>query len=145
VALAQEEGGTIRCGGGPPATLPERVAGGFYVDPTVVTGLAMGCRTNPEEIFGPVGTVTPFDDEAEAVRLANASSYGLAASLWTENLTRAHRVAEQVRCGTIWVNCWLLRDLRVPFGGMGSSGVGREGGEEALRFFTEPQNVCLRL
>lgn len=145
VALAQEEGGTIRCGGGPPATLPERVAGGFYVDPTVVTGLTMGCRTNQEEIFGPVVTVTPFDDEAEAVRLANASSYGLAASLWTENLTRAHRVAEQVRCGTIWVNCWLLRDLRVPFGGMGSSGVGREGGEEALRFFTEPKNVCLRL
>lgn len=145
VALAREEGGTVLCGGGPPEGLDPRVAGGYFVAPTVVEGLPMDCRTNQEEIFGPVVTVTPFADDADAVRLANDSRYGLAASVWTESLSRAHRVAEQVHCGTIWVNCWLLRDLRVPFGGMGQSGVGREGGEEALRFFTEPKNICLRL
>ena len=90
-------------------------------------------------------TVMPFRDEAHAIELANDSPYGLAASVWTNNLTRAHRVAEQVQCGTIWVNCWLFRDLRVPFGGMRQSGVGREGGDEAIRFFTEPKNVCIKL
>jgi aminomuconate-semialdehyde/2-hydroxymuconate-6-semialdehyde dehydrogenase len=145
VALAREEGGQVLCGGGVPRELPERVRGGFFVEPTVISGLSMSCRTNQEEIFGPVVTVTPFDDEAEAVALANQSTYGLAASLWTNDLRRAHRVAEAVACGTIWVNTWLLRDLRVPFGGMNKSGVGREGGDEALRFFTEPKNVCVAL
>ena len=103
------------------------------------------CRVNQEEIFGPVVTVAPFDSEAEAVEIANSVEYGLSATLWTDNLSRAHRVADLLEAGTVWVNCWMLRDLRVPFGGMKSSGVEREGGDEALRFFTEPKNVCVKL
>jgi aminomuconate-semialdehyde/2-hydroxymuconate-6-semialdehyde dehydrogenase len=98
-----------------------------------------------EEIFGPVVTITPFDTEEEALMMANATEYGLASVLWTENLTRAHRMAGLIRAGIVWINCWLLRDLRTPFGGVKSSGVGREGGLEALRFFTEPKNVCIKL
>ncbi|MEO8199656.1 MAG: aldehyde dehydrogenase [Gemmatimonadota bacterium] len=143
IALAREEGGTVLCGGGPPESLPERCRHGFFVRPTVITGLGPECRVNQEEIFGPVVTITPFRDEAQVVGYANGTQYGLAASIWTSDLARAHRVAEQVACGTIWVNCWLLRDLRVPFGGMKNSGVGREGGDEAIRFFTEPKNVCV--
>ena len=145
VALAREEGGTILCGGGPPDKLPARCRDGFFALPTVISGLGPGCRVSQEEIFGPVVTIAPFRDEAEAIALANSSEYGLAASLWTRDLTRAHRVAEQVACGTIWINTWLMRDLRVPFGGMKNSGVGREGGDEAIRFFTEPKNVCVAL
>lgn len=145
VALARKEGGSILCGGARPAALPERCAAGFFLEPTVIAGLGPDCRVNQEEIFGPVVTVMPFDDEAEAVALANGTPYGLAATLWTESLGRAHRVAERLEAGTVWVNCWMLRDLRVPFGGMKSSGVGREGGEEALRFFTEPKNVCIEV
>lgn len=145
IALARDEGGTILTGGAPPSSLPDRCRNGFFVAPTVITGLGPACQVNQEEIFGPVVTVQPFRGEDEAVRLANDSKYGLAASLWTGNLTRAHRVAEQVACGTIWVNTWLFRDLRVPFGGMKQSGVGREGGDEAIRFFTEPKNICIAL
>ncbi len=145
VKLAVEEGGVVRCGGArwtPPAG---RCENGFFYRPTVVTGLAPECRVNQEEIFGPVVTIMPFDTEAEAVAIANSVEYGLSATLWTQNLTRAHRVADLLEAGTVWVNCWLLRDLRVPFGGMKSSGVEREGGDEALRFFTEPKNVCVKL
>ncbi len=145
IALAREEGGTIVCGGGAPANLPDRCRDGYFIAPTVITGLGMECRTNQEEIFGPVVTITPFQNDDDAIALANQSSYGLAASVWTESLSRAHRLAEEVQCGTIWVNTWLLRDLRVPFGGMRHSGVGREGGDEAIRFFTEPKNVCIKL
>jgi aminomuconate-semialdehyde/2-hydroxymuconate-6-semialdehyde dehydrogenase len=144
VALARQEGGEILCGGSPPEGLPERCRGGFFMSPTVVTRLSPGSRVNQEEIFGPVVTVTPFRTEDEVVEWANSTPYGLAASVWTRDLARAHRVAERIQSGTVWVNCWMLRDLRVPFGGMKSSGVGREGGVEALRFFTEPKNVCIR-
>lgn len=145
IALAQEEGGTIRAGGRAATGLPERCRDGWFIEPTIITGLGPGCRVNQEEIFGPVVTVQGFSTDAEAIGLANDSAYGLAASVWTSNLTRAHRVAEAVACGTVWVNCWLLRDLRVPFGGMKQSGVGREGGEEAIHFFTEAKNVCVAL
>jgi len=144
VSLAREEGGEIACGGQPPAKLPERCRDGFFLEPAVITGLGPGCRVNQEEIFGPLVTVIPFEDEEEAVAWANATPYGLAASIWTRDLARAHRMAEQIVAGTIWINCWLVRDLRVPFGGMKQSGVGREGGDEALRFYTEPKNVCIR-
>ena len=144
VNLAKEEGGTVVCGGHA-VQLTGRCAGGYFMEPTVITGLSNSCRTNQEEIFGPVVTIMPFDSEEEAIRYANDSTYGLAATIWTENLKKAHRVAAEVKCGIIWVNCWLLRDLRTPFGGMNQSGVGREGGWEALRFFTEQKNICIRL
>ena len=121
----------------------DRCRDGYFFPPTVITGLPVACRVNREEIFGPVVTITPFDNEEEVIGYANDTEYGLASSVWTQNLNRAHRVAEQIHTGTVWVNCWLVRDLRVPFGGMKQSGVGREGGEEALRFFTEPKNVCI--
>src|SRR5690606_23202104 len=130
--------------GGEPVRVGGRCAGGWFVAPTVIEGLANDCATNQEEIFGPVVTLIPFEDEAEAVALANGTGYGLAASLWTTDLSRAHRCASALEFGIVWVNCWLLRDLRTPFGGVKNSGVGREGGFEALRFFTEAKNVCIR-
>ena len=142
---ARRDGGRILCGGGPPkAPVSERCRGGFFVEPTVIVDLPIESRVNREEIFGPVVTVTPFKTEDEVVAWANGTDYGLAASVWTESLPRAHRLAERIASGTIWINCWMLRDLRVPFGGMKRSGLGREGGEEALRFFTEPKNVCIQ-
>jgi aminomuconate-semialdehyde/2-hydroxymuconate-6-semialdehyde dehydrogenase len=143
VDLARKEGGKVALGGKAPESINERCRDGYFFQPTVITGLPVSCRTNREEIFGPVVTITPFDSEEEVIKYANDSDYGLASSIWTQNLTRAYRVAEQINTGTVWVNCWLVRDLRVPFGGMKQSGVGREGGEEALRFFTEPKNVCI--
>ncbi len=143
VDLAREEGGHILLGGFRPAPPNERCSDGYFFPPTVITDLPVSCRVNREEIFGPVVTITPFDDEEEVIRYANDVEYGLSSSVWTQNLSRAHRVAEQIHAGTVWINCWLVRDLRVPFGGMKQSGVGREGGEEALRFFTEPKNVCI--
>jgi len=144
VDLAQSEGGTVLCGG-KRVVVEGRCAGGFFIEPTVIVGLGPDCRTNREEIFGPVVTIQVFDTEAEALALANATEYGLAASLWTSDVNRAHRFSAQLESGIVWVNTWLLRDLRTPFGGVKHSGVGREGGWEALRFFTEPQNVCIDL
>jgi len=145
IQLAREEGGTIVTGGKSPSGLPAALQGGFYLEPTVILDLDRNCRVLQEEIFGPVVTITPFDSIEEAIRLANGSRYGLSASVWTSDLTKAHRVAAAIECGTVWVNTWLLRDLRVPFGGMKESGVGREGGLESLRFFTEAKNVCIKL
>lgn len=144
IELAKAEGGEIICGG-KQVRVSGRCANGYFVEPTVIVGLDQQCRTNQEEIFGPVVTIMPFDTEDEAIRFANSNAYGLSATLWTENLKRAHRVAHQIKSGIIWVNCWLLRDLRTPFGGMKQSGVGREGGWEALHFFTETKNVCIKL
>lgn len=146
VRLALEEGGTLanRAASDALKSLPPRCAGGFFHPPTVITGLPHNCRTQQEEIFGPVVTVSPFDSEEHALEMANSTAYGLSASVWTSDLSRAHRVAERIAAGTVWINCWLVRDLRVPFGGVRHSGVGREGGDEALRFFTEPKNVCVK-
>ena len=143
IAIAKEEGGTILCGGN--AVKPDgRCAYGYFIEPTIIEGLDQNCKTNQDEIFGPVVTIQPFDTEEEAIALANATNYGLAASIWTQDISKANRVASKVQSGIIWVNCWLVRDLRTPFGGMKNSGVGREGGWEALRFFTEAKNVCVQ-
>lgn len=144
IELAKQEGGEILVGGAR-ESLEGRCKEGFFIQPTVIEGLDYACRTNQEEIFGPVVTLTPFDTEEEVILMANSTEYGLAATIWTENLKRAHRVAHKVKSGIVWVNCWLLRDLRTPFGGMKQSGVGREGGFEVLRFFTEEQNICIKL
>ena len=139
IDLAKQEGGTIVTGG-------NRVdRPGYFLEPTIVTGLGCDCRVLQEEIFGPVVTITPFDDEEEAVRFANSTRYGLSATVWTRDLSRAHRVAAALDSGTVWINCWLLRDLRVPFGGMKESGLGREGGFDSLMFFTEAKNVCVKI
>ena len=145
VALAKEEGGEILAGGKRPAELPERVRGGYFLEPTVIAGLDCSRRCMQEEIFGPVVTVTPFDSPEEAIAYANSTRYGLSSSVWTRDLQKAHRVAAAIDTGTVWVNTWLLRDLRVPFGGMKESGVGREGGFDSLDFFTEAKNVCIKL
>ena len=143
IELAKEEGGTVLTGG-ERVILPAPYHEGYYVRPTVIEGLAYDCRTNQEEIFGPVVTIMPFDTEDEVLMMANSTEYGLAATLWTSDLKRAHRMADQIESGIVWVNAWLVRDLRTPFGGVKSSGVGREGGWEALRFFTEPKNVFIK-
>jgi aminomuconate-semialdehyde/2-hydroxymuconate-6-semialdehyde dehydrogenase len=143
VELAKEEGGTVLCGG-KRAIIDCEFAEGYYLEPTVIEGLPHTCRTNQEEIFGPVVTIMPFDTDEEALMIANSTKYGLASSIWTSDLKRAHRVARDLQTGIAWINCWLLRDLRTPFGGVKSSGVGREGGFEAFDFFTEPKNVCIR-
>lgn len=137
--LAKQEGGTLLTGG-------RRVdRPGYFMEPAVITGLGCDRRVLQEEIFGPVVTITPFDDDDEAIAFANSTRYGLSATVWTRDLQRAHRVAAELHAGTVWINCWLLRDLRVPFGGMKDSGVGREGGFESLAFFTEAKNVCVKL
>jgi aminomuconate-semialdehyde/2-hydroxymuconate-6-semialdehyde dehydrogenase len=144
IELARNEGGTILTGG-KSVSLDGRCADGWFIEPTVIEGLPHDCRTNQEEIFGPVATMIPFDTEDEVLAYANSVRYGLSATVWTENLSRAHRVAGALESGIVWVNCWLLRDLRTPFGGMKDSGVGREGGFEALRFFTEEKNICIKI
>jgi aminomuconate-semialdehyde/2-hydroxymuconate-6-semialdehyde dehydrogenase len=143
VDLAREEGGTVLTGGHR-VHLDAPFDNGYYIAPTVIEGLAFNCRTNMEEIFGPVVTLTPFDTEEEVLAMANATEYGLSATLWTSDLKRAHRMANELQSGIVWINSWLVRDLRTPFGGMKNSGVGREGGWEALRFFTEAKNVFVK-
>jgi aminomuconate-semialdehyde/2-hydroxymuconate-6-semialdehyde dehydrogenase len=144
IDTAKQEGGKILCGGRS-VKLEGRCANGYFIEPTVIEGLGPECQTNQEEIFGPVVTLQSFKTEEEALALANATQYGLAATVWTSNVTRANKVAAKVESAIIWVNCWLLRDLRTPFGGLKNSGVGKEGGWEALRFFTESKNVCIEL
>jgi aminomuconate-semialdehyde/2-hydroxymuconate-6-semialdehyde dehydrogenase len=144
IDLARAEGGRVLCGGNA-LQPPGRCEHGWFVAPTVIEGLGPQTRTNTEEIFGPLVTLQAFDDEEEALALANASSYGLAASIWTNDLRRAHRLAAGIDVGIVWINTWLERDLRTPFGGMKQSGLGREGGLEAMRFFTEAKNVCINL
>lgn len=144
IELAKQEGGKVLLGG--EATKGSgRCEQGYFVKPTIIEGLGAQCKTNMEEIFGPVVTLQPFHTEEEALELANTSDYGLAATIWTQDISRAHRMAAKVHSGIIWVNCWLLRDLRTPFGGFKNSGIGREGGWEALKFFTDPKNVCIEL
>lgn len=140
IDLAKEEGGTILTGG-KRVILDTPYDEGYYIAPTVIEGLSYDCRTNQEEIFGPVVTLTPFDTEEEVLMMANSTQYGLSATIWTSDLKRAHRTADKVQAGIVWINSWLVRDLRTPFGGVKASGVGREGGWEALRFFTEAKNV----
>jgi len=144
IETAKAEGGKILCGGNA-VKLEGRCANGFFIEPTVIEGLGPDCQTNMEEIFGPVVTLQKFKTEEEALQLANACDYGLAGTIWTQDISRANRVAAKLEAGIIWVNCWLLRDLRTPFGGFKNSGVGREGGWEALRFFTDAKNVCVEI
>lgn len=142
--LAAEEGATVVTGGGMPA-MSGAEKNGFFIEPTIWTGLADESRVVVEEIFGPCCALLPFDEEDEAIARANNTYYGLAASLWTDNLSRAHRVARQLDVGVCWVNSWFLRDLRTPFGGAKASGVGREGGVHSLEFYTELENICVKL
>jgi aminomuconate-semialdehyde/2-hydroxymuconate-6-semialdehyde dehydrogenase len=158
IELAKEEGGRILLGGNrvdlskesyklenPKSQIPNLKLTGWFIEPTIIENLAFDCRTNREEIFGAVVTIQPFDTEEEVLNYANSVEYGLSATVWTENLSRAHRVAERIESGIVWINCWLLRDLRTPFGGMKQSGMGREGGFEALKFFTEEKNICIKI
>ncbi|MDB5999718.1 MAG: 2-hydroxymuconic semialdehyde dehydrogenase, partial [Rhizobacter sp.] len=143
-ALARDEGATMVAGGGVP-TFGDARDQGFWVEPTVIAGLPDTARCIKEEIFGPICHVTPFDTEAEVIRRANDTKYGLAATIWTTNLNRAHRVSQAMRVGLAWVNSWFLRDLRTPFGGSGLSGIGREGGMHSMNFYSELTNVCIRI
>lgn len=144
IDTAKQEGGKILCGG--KASFPQgRCEKGFFIPPTVIEGLGANCQTNQDEIFGPVVTLQSFKTEEDALQLANATQYGLSATIWTQDISKANRMAAKVESGIVWVNCWLVRDLRTPFGGIKNSGVGREGGWEALRFFTEAKNICIEL
>ena len=144
VTLAKEEGGSVLTGGHQ-VKLEGEQENGWYIAPTIIEGLSFDCRTNQEEIFGPVVTIMPFDTVEEVLAMANSTKYGLASTVWTQDITKAHNVAAQLHSGIVWVNTWLLRDLRTPFGGVKASGVGREGGFNAFEFFTEPKNICIKL
>lgn len=141
IQIAREEGGNILTGGGRPATIDK----GYYIEPTIITDLTDQDRCVREEIFGPVVTVLPFDTEDDVISRANDTNYGLGATIWTNDLRRAHRVAGQIESGIVWVNTWYLRDLRTPFGGMKHSGIGREGGAHSFEFYCEVSNVTIKL
>jgi len=143
INLAKQEGGTIVCGGDRPL-VSEELKDGYYLNPTIITGLPSTCRTQQEEIFGPVVGITTFKTEGEVIEIANSIKYGLAATLWTKDLGTAHRVAQAIESGTVWVNCWMMRDLQVPFGGVKHSGLGRASGEASIDFYTEQKNVCIK-
>ena len=142
IEIAKKEGGKILCGG-EQLKADGEFTNGYYILPTIIEGLGPSCKTNTDEIFGPVVTLQPFTDVEEALQLANATSYGLASTIWTQDISKANIVASRIESGIVWINCWLRRDLRTAFGGVKKSGVGREGGWEALRFFTEAKNVCI--
>ena len=142
IDIAEQEGGTVLCGGN--YVTVEGYENGYYLEPTIIEVTDANCKLNQEEIFGPVVTIMPFDSDEEALELANGVKYGLSSTIWTNNLTRSMHLAKNLHAGIVWINTWLMRDLRTPFGGMKDSGVGREGGVEALRFFTEPKNICIK-
>jgi len=144
IDLARQEGGSIVLGGDQPA-LSDEFRNGYWLNPTIITNIPYTSRVQQEEIFGPVVTITPFETDEEVIEMANSVEYGLASSVWTENLKRAHRVAQEIKSGTVWVNTWLKRDLRVPFGGMKHSGIGREGGDHSIDFYTEQKTICISL
>ncbi|XP_002126639.2 2-aminomuconic semialdehyde dehydrogenase-like [Ciona intestinalis] len=145
INIARDDGGKIECGDGvEQLKLPQRVEGGFFIQPTVVTGVDDSSRCVQDEIFGPVVCIMPFNTEDEAVKRSNAVKYGLCATVWTNNLARAHRVSKKLEAGTVWVNCWMVRDLNMPFGGMKQSGIGREGAKQSAEFFTEAKTVCIK-
>ena len=140
--MAKKEGGKI-IAGGKTVELEGRCSNGWFIEPTLVEDLGPSSRVNQEEIFGPVVTLQPFDSEADAIDLANNTDYGLSATVWTNDIEKGEKVAKRIDAGVIWINCWLLRDLRTPFGGMKNSGLGRVGGDDALKFFTEQKNICM--
>ena len=144
IERAKQEGGEILTGGNR-LILDGELKDGYYIEPTIIDGLSVECQTNQEEIFGPVVSMIPFQTEEEVIEMANSTKYGLSASIFTRDISRAHRVAAAIDSGVVWVNTWMLRDLRIPFGGMKSSGVGREGGFKSLQFFTESKNVCIKI
>ena len=144
INIAKDEGGKILIGG-KQVKIKGKYEKGFFIEPTVIEGLPVSSKVNQNEVFGPVVTLTPFSDEDDLLKLTNSTQYGLSASIFTQNLNRAHRLASLIDAGTVWINTWLLRDLRVPFGGMKKSGIGREGGHSSLHFFTEPKNICIKL
>ncbi|MBL6657695.1 MAG: aldehyde dehydrogenase [Flavobacteriales bacterium] len=144
IEVAKNEGGHILCGGNR-LILDGELNEGYYIEPTIIEGLDHLCRTNQEEIFGPVVSIMPFKNEEEVIEMANSTRYGLAASIFTKDISKGHRVAAKIDSGIVWINTWMMRDLRIPFGGMKDSGVGREGGFKSLEFFTEPKNVCLKI
>ena len=144
ITQAKKIGGNILTGGNR-KLIEGDLLNGYYIEPTVIENLPFDCEVNQEEIFGPVLTLIPFKDEEEVISMANSTKYGLSASIFTENISKGHRVAAAIKSGVVWINTWLLRDLRIPFGGMKQSGVGREGGFKSLQFFTEPKNVCIKI
>jgi aminomuconate-semialdehyde/2-hydroxymuconate-6-semialdehyde dehydrogenase len=144
IEIAKEEGGEILTGGERPQNLDDRLKNGYYLLPTIITDLTSDCRVQQEEIFGPVVGITKFKTVEEAIEMANSTKYGLAAILWTENLRNAHTIAHELEAGTVWVNCWMLRDLRMPFGGVKHSGLGRASGTHSIDFYTEQKTICIK-